>query len=94
MRAMNKLISNLPDSLKKQIKDLWLDYEEGRTKEGRFVKQADRLINLMQGLIYWKRCGRIEHKLWVRRAKEVIDDPVLIKFLKTIENKFCSICKK
>ncbi|MDD2696747.1 MAG: HD domain-containing protein [Candidatus Pacebacteria bacterium] len=93
-RAMNKLISNLPGNLKRQIKDLWLDFENGSTKEGRFVKQADKVINLLQGLIYWKKYGRIEHRLWVRRAKEVIDDPVLIEFLKTVENKFCLTCKK
>ena len=84
-KAMKKLLSKLPSELKREINNLWLDYEGGLTSEGRFVKQADKMINLLQGLEYWKKYGRIEHELWVRRAKEVIDDPILLKFLKQIE---------
>ncbi len=73
---------------------LWLDYEKGLTPEGKFVKQADKLINLLQGLEYWKKYGKIEHHLWIRRIKEVIDDPDLIEFAKVLENKFCKKGKK
>jgi 5'-deoxynucleotidase YfbR-like HD superfamily hydrolase len=86
---MNKLTAELPIDLKKEIKHLWLGYEKGLSKEGRFVKQADRAINLLQGLIYWKKYGRIQHKLWVRRAKEILDDPILVDFMKTLEKRFC-----
>ncbi len=92
-RAMKKILSKLSPNLKKEINDLWLDYENGITAEGRFVKQADRIINLLQGLEYWKKYGRIKHGLWVRRIKEVIDDPVLLDFVKVVENKFCKKCK-
>jgi len=93
MRAMNKLICKLPKGTKKEIKNLWLDYEEGKTREGRFVKQADKTINLLQGLLYWRRYGRIPHHLWIRRIKEVLDDPVLLNFIRTTEKKFCKKCK-
>jgi putative hydrolase of HD superfamily len=89
MEAMNKLTAKLPVDLKKEIKHLWMGYEKGLSKEGRFVKQADRAINLLQGLIYWKKYGRIQHKLWVRRAKEILDDPILVDFMKALEKKFC-----
>ncbi len=92
-KAMRKLCSQLPPDLKREVTNLWLDYENGRTKEGRFVKQADKVVNLLQGLIYWKRYGKIQHYLWVRRAKEVLDDPVLLEFIKILENKFCRKCK-
>jgi len=85
IKAMQKLLSKLPLVLKEEIMGLWLDYEKGLTKEGRFVKQADKVINLLQGLEYWKKFGRIPHELWIRRIKEVIDDPTLLKFLKEIE---------
>lgn len=88
MKAMEKLILKLPSDLKKEIKNLWLDYEMGLTKEGRFTKQADKIINLLQGLEYWKKYGKIQHHLWMRRIKEVIDDPVLLDFIKEIEKKF------
>lgn len=93
MKAMKKILSKLPLNLKREINDLWLDYENGITTEGRFVKQADKIINLLQGLEYWKKYGRIRHKLWVRRIKEIIDDPVLLKFIPVLESKFCKECK-
>lgn len=87
--ALNKLIAKAPSGLKSEIKNLWIDFEKGLTKEGRFVKQVDKMENFLQGLEYWKKYGRIQHRLWMRWIKEIIDDPVLIKFIKTIENKFC-----
>lgn len=93
-RAMKKILSKLPPDLKKEINDLWLDYENGITAEGRFVEQGDRIINLLQGLEYWKKYGKIQHRLWIRRIKEVIDDPILLEFVKVLENKFCQKRKK
>lgn len=87
--ALNKLTSKLPRNLKIEIKNLWLDFENGLTKEGRFVKQVDKIENLLQGLEYYKKYGRIQHQLWMRWIKEIIDDPVLIELMRTIENKFC-----
>ena len=92
-KAMRKLCSQLPADSKREVTNLWLDYENGRTKEGRFVKQADKVVNLLQGLIYWKKYGKIQHYLWIRRAKEVLDDPVLLEFIKILESKFCRKCK-
>ena len=90
-RAINKLISRLPENIKQEIKNLWLDYENGLTPEGRFVKQADKATNLLQGLIYWKRYKKIPHHLWIRRIKEVLDDPVLLEFVRTVEKTFCCL---
>jgi len=86
--ALRKLINKLPSDLKNEIKNLWLDYEKGLTPEGRFVKQADKVINLLQGMEYWKKHGKIQHKLWIRWIKEWIDDPLLIEFVRIIEEKF------
>lgn len=85
--ALDKLIFKLPKDLKTEIKNLWLDLEKGLTKEGRFVRQADKVVNFLQGMEYWKKYGRIQHRLWSRWIKEIIDDPVLLKFVKEIEKK-------
>jgi len=87
-KALQRLIAQLPADLKKEINTLWLDYEKGLTKEARFVKQADKVVNLLQGINYWKKYGKIQHKLWMRWIKEIIDDPVLLKFIKALEEKF------
>jgi putative hydrolase of HD superfamily len=86
--AINKLISKLPKDLKSEIKYLWLDFLNGLTKEGRFVRQADKMINFFQGLEYWKKYGKIKHDLWMRWIKEIIDDPALLKIIKEVEKKF------
>ena len=86
--ALDKLISKLPPVLKTEIKNLWIDFEKGLTKEGRFVKQVDKIENLLQGLEYWKKYGKIQHKLWMRWIKEWIDDPVLLVFVRVVDEKF------
>jgi len=88
-QALNKVIAKLPTDLKSEIKNLWLDFEKGLTKEGRFVKQVDKVENLLQGIEYWKKYGRIQYRLWFRWIKEILDDPVLLEFVKVLENKFC-----
>lgn len=87
-KGLDKLISRLPDNFKKEIKNLWLELEKGATAEARFVKQADKVINFLQGIEYWKKYGKIQHRLWVRWIKEITDDPELLEFVREIENHF------
>lgn len=89
LKALRKLTAKLPKSLKYEMLNLWLDFEKGLSREGRFVKQVDKVENLLQGLEYWKKCGRIQHRLWIRWAKEILDDPDLVEFMRTLEKKFC-----
>lgn len=86
--SFNKLVASLPKNFQAELKNLWLDYSNRFTKEARFVRQADKIINFLQGIEYWKKHGKIRHKLWARWIKEIIDDPVLIQFIKEIENRF------
>ena len=84
--GIQKLIADLPKDMKEEIESLWHEYEKRVTPESRFVKQADKITNLLQGMEYWKQGGvDIEYKLWIRRAKETIDDPLLTEFLIEIE---------
>ncbi len=87
-QGLNKLINKLPPELKNEMKELWLDYEGKTSKEARFVKQADKVINFLQGIEYWQKHGKIQYKLWSRWIKENIDDPDLIEFVNAVENKF------
>jgi putative hydrolase of HD superfamily len=87
-KAMKKILKNLPPQIKKEIELLWQEYREQITPEARLIKQCDKMINLFQGLEYWKKYGKIEKDLWIQRAKEVVDNPFLIKFLKYLEKKY------
>jgi putative hydrolase of HD superfamily len=87
-KAMKKILKNLPPQIKKEMELLWQEYREQITPEARLVKQCDKMINLFQGLEYWKKYGKIEKDLWIQRAKEIIDIPFLVKFLRYLEKKY------
>ncbi len=86
--ALRRLISELPPELKKEIKNLWTDYEKGLTPEGRFFNQADRLENLLQAMEYWKEQKRGPQKPWWEWARESFDDPILLEFVNEINKEY------
>jgi putative hydrolase of HD superfamily len=87
-QALEKLIFQLPSSLKKEIQELWMDYEKGLSPEGRFVRQLDRAENLLQALEYWKKDGRFAIGPWWIQIEELVDNPVLLEFLQALESRF------
>lgn len=56
--SLIKLVSKLPAKTKKEILNLWLDYQKRLTKEGRFVAQVNRLETLLQAIEYGKEMKR------------------------------------
>jgi len=86
--SLEKLILKLPPDLKKEIRKLWADYEKGLTREGRFVRQVDRVENLLQALEYWDAKKQFAIEPWWIQIEELVDDPILLEFLKTLEKKF------
>ena len=87
-RALEKLISKLPARFKKEIRNLWLDYEKGLSPEGRFFRQADRAENFLQALEYWKKYKNPPLGPWWLWAREFFDDPLLLEFIKALDKKF------
>lgn len=87
-RALNKIVSKLPQNLKREIINLWNDYEKGLTQEGRFLRQLDRIENLLQALEYWHESKRFKIRPWWIQIEELVDDPVLIEFMKFLDQKF------
>jgi len=83
--ALKKLTAKLPKNLKKEIIDVWLDYHRGGSSEAKFVSQLDILENLLEAFEWWKKNKKFPTKPWWEHADEVIDDPLLLKFLKEIE---------
>lgn len=86
-KALKKLISGLPKNTKKEIKKLWIDYHRMRSSEARFVYQLDMIENLIEALECRKKKKEFPTRPWWEHADEVIDDPLLLKFLKEIEKR-------
>ncbi len=87
-RALKKLTTGLPLELKKEMIKLWIEFEHKSTEEGAFVKQLDKMENLLQALEYWKEQGQIQRDLWIISAKEWCIDPLLIDILNKIDKEF------
>lgn len=87
-KALEKITSLLPKDLAQEMMHLWLDYENGKSKEGRFFKQMDRLENFLQATEYWKKHKSLSQKSWWDQARESFDDPVLLEFMEKIDKQF------
>ena len=87
-KALEKLILKLPPDLKKEIKNLWLDYEKGLTREGRFFRQMDRIENFLQAMEYWKKYRKPPQGPWWLWARELFDDPLLLEIIREMDKKF------
>lgn len=83
--ALKKLTSKLSKNLKKEIEKIWLDYHRGGSAEAKLVAQIDMAENLLEAFEWWKKNKKFPTQPWWEHADEVIDDPVLLKFLKEIE---------
>lgn len=49
--ALKKLLQGLPKDLRNEIYDLWLEYEERKTPELKFVQALDKLEPVLQNLV-------------------------------------------
>jgi len=87
-KALKKLLKNLPLDLQKEIEGYWLDYERTKTKEGKFAKQGDKIETLIQAFEYWGSKKDTPVKGWWEEVLELVDNPLLLKFLKNIEKSF------
>lgn len=86
--SLLKLLSFLNSKKKNEIFSRWLDFEKRISKEGNFAKQVDRIETLLQAIEYF---GPDEIKggtSWWELTEEIVDDPFLLEFLKTIQKKF------
>jgi len=86
--GLEKLIKDLPNKLKNEIKNLWLDCEKGLSPEGRFFGHTNKLENLLQATEYWKAGKNPSLKSFWIQARELHDDPTILEFIDQIDKEF------
>lgn len=86
--ALKELTEKLPLPIKKEMRQLWREFEEGLSAEGRFIQQVDMLENLIQALEYWQKDKRFPIDSWWHQMKELIHDPLLLQLLKDLDKEF------
>ena len=87
-QGLEKLIKDLPGKLKNEIHSLWLDYEKRLSPESRFLRQTDRVENLLQSLEYWQINKSLPQKSWWVQANELFDDPLLLDLANNMDKEF------
>ena len=84
--ALDKLFTGLWVLLQDEMLALWYQYEEGFSKEGRFVRQVDRIEKLIQALEYnVKGIYKLDIAPYWVQLKQLIDEPTLKKFVEEVD---------
>ena len=86
--AFKKLLKGLSIKARNEIFANWQEYENGLSREARFVKQINRLETLLQALEYGRQEGIRVYDSWWIGSKERIDDPLLLKFMDSLAEDF------
>ncbi len=73
--AVDKLLESI--DFENDLKKLWMEYDEGKTKEAEFIKQVDKLECIIQGCCYGLDSKYIYDS-------SVIKDPCLIDILNEV----------
>jgi len=87
-KVMDDLLAGLKAGVRRDINACWLEYKLMSTREGRFVRQADKVETLLQALEYWGAKGASPVIGWWERVDTMVDDPVLLEFIKNINQFF------
>jgi putative hydrolase of HD superfamily len=83
-KIMQELLLELKPGLRRDVYSCWLEYKLMNTREGRFVRQADKVETLLQAMEYWGSKGASPVVGWWERTDTMVDDPVLLEFIKNI----------
>lgn len=81
-KGIRKMLANFPEG--KEYLELWLEFEENRSPEAKFVKQIDKLEMAMQAAVYSKQYGKDLNE-FIESARKQITDKKLISFLDEIK---------
>ncbi|MDD4990428.1 MAG: HD domain-containing protein [Candidatus Pacebacteria bacterium] len=96
--ALEKITKLLPPGLRAEIMNLWFDYNQGKSKEAKFIQQIDVIENLLEAFEWRLKNKEFPTLPWWEHVNETVDDPVLIQFIKEIAKaelqKFCKDGKK
>ncbi len=75
--ALQELAALLPPSVGQRLLQTWEEYETGRSAEGRFVRQLDKVETVWQALEYRARQPELIVDSFILGALEEVTDPAL-----------------
>jgi putative hydrolase of HD superfamily len=86
-KAMRKVLSLLPNSIKKDWEKIWKELKPRKTREAKLIRDLDKLDMVIQALIYKKRTRRSLSD-WIRDADNLIKLPEVRKVFEIVKKRF------
>lgn len=83
-RALQKLTGKLPAEIKRDIMDIWFEYQKVESPEAKFVFQLDRIENLLEAFECREKDKDFPTLPWWEHTDEVVHDPELLEFMEEI----------
>jgi putative hydrolase of HD superfamily len=72
LEALEEILADLPSA--DEYRELWLDFEDRRTPEGRLVRDADRLERMIQAFVYERSTGNhMLQEFWDNTSESTFD---------------------
>lgn len=93
--AMEKILSILPKNLQREYTELWLEFEDQMSEEGKLAKQIDKLEMGLQAYVYEKE-GYDKKKLkefW-NTVERILSDKELKEFFELLKAKKSNLNSK
>lgn len=85
LESLRKLVKGLPEKHRREIEVLWDEYESAKTREAVFVRQLDKIENLMQAVEYARENLSLPvDPFWIENL-HLVDNPALLSLLDEIE---------
>lgn len=86
--AIAEITAGLSPELKTLLNGAWEEYEEGKTREARLVRQADKLESWIQALEYREQQPGLVIESFSIGTNQAVTDPDLRALLNTIRDRF------
>jgi 5'-deoxynucleotidase YfbR-like HD superfamily hydrolase len=67
------------------LTQLWAEYTERSTPEGRFAVQIDKIEALLQAVEYQRAGHAADVNSFLRTAREEVSDPLLVELVARVE---------
>ena len=95
-RAMSQLLLNLPDGLRQEFKELWLEYEEGKSAEALFARALDHIeVQHQHNLAPFDTWEELEYDLvYTKMDARASHDPALIEMVQMVRSQAEELMKK
>ena len=86
--TIEKILTHLPVTLRKQYLAIWNEYQKNNTIDANFVHQIDKLEMALQAKIYSKKNNSLKDvSPFFDSAQKEIHDPNLLKLFKELSDK-------